>query len=359
MFPYVLLILSIFFFSFLEKEKISFACGSKVLDSRFLCCFSCILTFDLFVGLRASTVGIDLQNYIVRYNSSPYMLDLPTERGYTYLNYFFQHIIHVPFQAFLFFLSSITCLSLFFLFIKFSKDITFSLILYITIGAFTMSMSGIRQTLAVAITWLSIYFIEKRNLLFFSFLVLLASSIHNSAVIFFVAYFLWGFRLSKMQCFILLAISLSFFYARFLLNPLIVFLQPSKYEGFGLNDNYNINFLVLLVAISIPFFCYIYQEYDKEKKCNCHNSFFFLFSCLNVVFLIISQNNNQLGRLAYYFNIGNCLLIPSVIDEQKKHNFTTAQIIKTVILLFALAYFFISTPGGTLKIDNYKLFFVD
>ena len=49
MFPYVLLILSIFFFSFLEKEKISFACGSKVLDSRFLCCFSCIKLHNFFV----------------------------------------------------------------------------------------------------------------------------------------------------------------------------------------------------------------------------------------------------------------------------------------------------------------------
>lgn len=359
MFPYVLLILSIFFFSFLEKEKISFACGSKVLDSRYLCCFFCILILDLFVGLRATTVGIDLPNYIIRYVSSKFILDSPFERGYAYLNYFFQNIIQVPFQVFLFFLSSITCLSLFFLFIKFSKDITFSLVLYITIGTFTMAMSGIRQTLAMAITWLSIYFIEKRKLLLFSFLVLLASSIHNSAVIFFGVYFLWGLRLSRKQCFILMIFSLSFFYARFLLSPLVAFLQNSKYEGMSLNANYNINFLVLLVAISIPFFCYLYQEYDKDKKCNCHNSFFFLFSCLNVIFLIVSQSNNQVGRLAYYFNIGNCLLIPSVIDEQKKYNFTTTQIIKIIILLFALAYFFISTPGGTLRIDNYKMFFCD
>lgn len=360
MFPYVLLILSIFFFSFLEKEKISFACGSKVLDSRYLCCFFCIVELCLFMGLRHPSVGCDVLGYLDnRYYNSEILIEMPVERAFNYMNFFFHNIIKAPFQCFLFFTVCITCTSLFFVFFKYSIDVTFSILLYITIGTFSMALSGIRQTLAMSISWLSIYFIEKRKFLFFFTMILLASSFHNSAVIFFIAFPLWGIRLSRKMCIILFSITLSTFFFRIVLNPLIVFLQPSKYNRIDVFAGYDINPLVLFVPIVILLFCIVFNNYDNEKKCDYQDSFYFMFSCINFFFLILSLNNNQLGRLAFYFNIGNCVLIPSVIKKQEKYGTRAAKITKFIVISFALAYFFISTPGGTFRIDNYKMFWID
>ncbi len=360
MLPYVLLIFSIIFFSFLEKEKISLACGSKILDSRFLCCFFCIAELCFFMGLRHISVGADVWGYLNnRYNNSEMMINMPVEQAFNYTNFFFHDVISAPFQCFLFFTACITCTSLFFIFFKYSLDISFSILLYITIGTFTMALSGIRQTLAMSISWLSIYFIEKRSFCFFFMMILLASSFHNSAIIFLIAFFLWGIRLSRKQCIILFFITLSTFFFRKLLNPLIIFFQPSKYNTMDFLEGYNINSLVLLVPITILLFCIAFNEYDSQEKSDCHDSFFFLFSCLNVFFLIISLNNNLLGRMAFYFNIGNCILIPSIIKKQEKNGTRVAKITKFIVLSFALAYFFISTPGGILKIDNYKFFWAD
>jgi hypothetical protein len=312
------------------------------------------------MGLRHPSVGCDVLGYLNnRYNNSEILIEMPVERAFNYINFFFHDIINAPFQLFLFFTVCVTCASLFFTFIRQSVDVTFSILLYITIGTFSMALTGIRQTLAMSISWLSIYFIEKRKFLFFLATILLASSFHNSAVVFFIAFFLGGIKLSRNQCISLFLVTLSTFFSRNLLNPLVAYIQPSKYNGIDIYAGYDINVLVLLVPITILLFCIVFNDYDNEKKCDYQDSFFFMFCCLNVFFLILSLNNNQLGRLSYYFNIGICILIPSIIKKQEKKGIRVAKITKFIVLSFALAYFFISTPGGTLMIDNYKVFWVD
>lgn len=359
MLPYVFLIYFIIAFSLFETSKFSIDVGKRTLNSRFVYAFIAIVGLTLFMGLRSISVGCDLIHYLHRYEISSSIIDYPTEKAFNYFSYFFHDILHASFHSFLFATACVTGLSLFVVLFRYSEDISFSLLLYISIGTFTMALSGVRQTFAMSIAWIAIYFAEKRRPVFFIMLVLLASSFHNSAVIFFISYFLWGWQLSRKQSFLIVLATLSMFFLRSFFTPLIELIQPSKYEYIDLSIGYDINPLVLIVAILIMLFCYFFQEYNGNGKCSKTDSFFFIFSCLNVVFLFLSMSNNQVGRLAYYFNIGNCLLIPSVIKKQEKYNVFSARITKYVVIAFALAYFFISTPGGTLKIDNYNFFFLD
>ena len=133
--------------------------------------------------------------------------------------------------------------------------------------------------------------------------------------------------------------------------------MPTKYTGIDLYAGYNINYLVLLVPILITFFCIIFLNYEKEHELNEKDSFFFICSCLYLIMMLLSLKNSLLGRLSYYFSVGNIILVASTLNYQMKKDDVTTKIVKTMILILSYAYFFISTPGGTLKIDNYKMFF--
>ena len=239
MFPYAFFIFFILFASLVEKMKFSFNVRSKCLDGRVFYSLIVFGALALFMGLRSISVGCDLLQYLHRYEISRAMIEYPMEKGFNYFSYFFHDILHSSFHLFLFVISCVTCLSLFVLFLRYSQDISFSLLLYITIGTFTMALSGLRQTMAMSIAWLAIYFVEKRRLLIFIALILLASTFHNSAVIFLVVYPLWGWRLSRKQCFLITLVTLSSYFWNSLLLPLIKFIQPFKYDYLDLSVGYN------------------------------------------------------------------------------------------------------------------------
>ena len=279
------------------------------------------------------------------------------EWGYNYLSYFFHDILGVPFQVYLFFLSAITCFSIVFVFFRYSEDVFTSLTLYLTIGCFSIAMSGLRQNLAVSLLLISLFFCEKKKFIPFLILCFLAYSMHNSSLIFVFVYFLWGKKLSFMTCIFLLAASCGSILFSNILIYFINFLMPIKYTGMDLYVGYNINYLVLAVPILITFFCTFFLNYERDEKLNQKDSFFFIFSCLYLVTIFLSLKNNQLGRLSYYFSVGNLIAVASTLNYQMKKDIVSTKIIKAIILILSYAYFFISTPGGTLKIDNYKMFF--
>ena len=65
-----------------------------------------------------------------------------------------------------------------------------SLALYICFGFYSFIFSGLRQAIALAITYISYDFIKKRQLWKFTLTILVASTFHKSAIFFLPAYFI-------------------------------------------------------------------------------------------------------------------------------------------------------------------------
>lgn len=361
MFAYVVLFSLFFFLSYLEKSSIRLCIGGVFFNGRSIYCALIFIILTLFMGLRAESVGCDVVQYVYRYENVKALIEMGgttmLEWGYNYLSYFFHDILGVPFQVFLFFLSSVTCFSIVFILYRYSEDVFTSLTLYLTLGCFTMAMSGLRQSLAISLLLLSLFFCEKRKIIPFLILCILAFSMHNSSLIFILVYFLWGKRLSLKTCFSLLVASFGSILFANVLIFFVSFFMPTKYSGMDLYVGYNINYLVLAVPVVITFFCTFFLDYEQDGKLNETDSFFFICSLLYLVMMFLSLKNNQLGRLSYYFSVGNLIIVASTLKYQMKKDVRSAKIVKFIILMFSYAYFFISTPGGTLKIDNYKMFF--
>lgn len=77
------------------------------------------------------------------------------------------------------------------------SDVCFALVLYMIIYYGFYSVTGLRQTLAMAVCLWAFEAAKRRKLLVFILLVLIASSIHKSAILFFPAYLLIDFKHPK------------------------------------------------------------------------------------------------------------------------------------------------------------------
>ena len=136
-----------------------------------------------------------------------------------------------------------------------------------------------------------------------------------------------------------------------LIEPLI----PQKYNEFDLNENYGINPLLIIISVLIPLFCLIFDNgLEKDGKYSRQKTWLLVFSCINALFTILAPSSMYFSRAAYYFVHVNSIIIPNTIVEQDTYE--NRQIMSLLISALCIAYFIISIPGGTLKIDQYVFF---
>lgn len=316
----------------------------------------CSIIF-LLMGLRSTSVGCDLVQYVHRYKILSYdSIYNTSEWGYNILCYFFRDILHLDFQWLIIFVSLLLMSSFYFCFKSFSEDWIISVIFYLTLGTFTLAMSGVRQTISIALCNYAIFFVKKRKLILFILFVLIASTFHNSALVFLITYFIYGIRFTRKSAAICFFVFLLGFIFRRYIVELINIVRPPKYSNIDLSEGYSINPLVILAPIIINIYSLLFIPTDSCGRFTKKDSFFFLLSCVYILTLILSLNNNQLGRLGFYFSIGQMINVATAVKNHKQSNFMEGTIMFVLIILFCLAYFFISTPGGTLGIDKYTFF---
>lgn len=332
--------------------------------------FFAILPLFLIMGLKAVSVGSDTISYYNRYEWADYMLTADsaiTEPGFNLLGYFFRYILGFSFYAFDALMAAFICTVLAFFLKHYSSNMYLSLFLYMTIGIFTMSMSGLRQTLAIYVCMIPVIimsandrllYIPKREkilqLIFGFICIVTASSLHNSSLVFLPILLLFNVRLNRRQTisFIILS-SLTLLFRDFMTSVMVYFL-PVRYEDFDLNMSYSMNLLMLVLPIAIGFFCSLFSKPDNiDGKYSRSLSLMFIFLSLQITFNNLALNNNQLGRLGYYFMASYIILIPYSLKCISRQNRT---VVTFGIILLCLVFFYLGTNEGTLKIDNYKFF---
>lgn len=333
--------------------------GYNQYNSAFV--FFCLL---VLIGFRHITVGADTSAYeAIYYLSSERVQSAQSELGYYHFSNFFNQL-GVPFVAFNFIVSLILVFTLIEFYSRYSRNLSFSVLIFMTIGLLSMYMSGTRQSLAISLSLIAVQWADKHKGLFHSivafFLVWLASTFHASAVACFpaVAFIMFRARFSRPFLFVLVAVvSAALLYRNYLVILIQLFL-PNKYTSYNLNANYQINPLLIIISILIPIFCLFFDsDVDDDGKYNCEKTWMYVFSCCNILFTILAKNSMYFSRIAFYFLHFNSLIIPNVISSQRLRR--NARFMYLFIGIICMLYFLISIPGGVLKIDNYKFFWQD
>lgn len=326
-----------YFFSFLARYYSTLDIEQyKGYKPNKLYIFFLIATLVIVSGLR-SNIG-DTYAYKHSYTIYKYTweaIDYSGDFGFNIIQLLLQKISTDP-QILIFSTALITNVLIIFTLVKYSKMFELAVFVYITSGMFTTSMNGIRQYLAAAIVFIGTNYIVKGNFKKYFLLILLASTIHKSALVLIPIYFIVRREAWTRVTFVLVAFSvfivMGFNMFSELLFTAIDDTQYGHYRTFTEGGANKIRIIVNLVPILIAFL-----GREKLKSLWPQSDYIVNMSIISLVFIIIASQNWIFARFNIYFGLYNLILISWIVKLFKYNN---QRLIYYGIVVSYFAYFF-------------------
>jgi len=304
---------------------------------------SCVLlilysTFRAFLGGDV-IVGNDYYSYQKWFNSIQRINIMKvTDFAFNILMY----IISVTTKSYLLFIGITSSLFIYSIY-RFSIDNTdndnyvWAIFIFISFGIYELGMSAIRQWMAGALFLLSFKYIKEHNFFKYLFMILLASLFHSSALILILVYPFINIKLSKkikliitMVVTVLLTIAVKYNLDLTIISKL----DPSyiyKYEKIteGMFSNYTVFIIATCCFLAIMLFK---DKYKKNAK-NWNLEINYLIMLMAVSFL--ATKSVLCGRFLQYFLPALMLVIPGIINVFNK-KFKKIVSICAILVLFLI-----------------------
>lgn len=224
----------------------------------------------------------------------------PSEEGWTVLNILLSFFTDNRYI----FILAITLLTYTLLFIslrRYASNYPFALVLFLGLW-FYFSFTYLRQVLGTTLVWLAIPYIVKRNPWKFCAIVLLAWTIHKSAIIFLPVYFIAHRSFTRRQILVFMALALV---AGVSPLPNALFNAYGDMSEVELqNDNSASGGLCVAYFLEAAFFLWLMMRDGAKDDSDITRRVLFNIACLfcaTLLFFIRSENG---GRLSWYYMIG-------------------------------------------------------
>jgi hypothetical protein len=214
-----------------------------------------------------------------------------------------------------------------------SVDIRLSVLFFVISGFYFNSMNGVRQWITLAIFIYSIKYIKQKRFIPYAIVILLASTIHASALIFIPIYFLCQIRIPPKKGIIIFIASMI---CTPLIRSLFIFIVTKTKYGYYINTSYNTyNFSITdtIVGLIIVILGYIYYNNAKNDKD------YSIMMNLQLFALIISIYSSVIFlayRLLPCFTASQLLFIPLILSQEKNNKIR-------YLLSFLVVIFFTAT----------------
>lgn len=340
--------------------------GSVVpLDGKKIYMILAALTLILIAGLRSTKVGADTVMYQRIFGWAAAGSSFKQEyfswhRGGTEpLFYFFTYYLSkiVDFNGYLTIVATISIAPVMYVIYKYSKNVYFSLLLYIGFGYFAFAMNGIRQAIAIGICMLAFdAAIEKKSKKFI-ILVLTAVLFHKTALLFVPVYWLANIKNSENFKYIIATSLVAVFALRTALYKFINLFARQSFELASDDQGGYRMFLVMLFTLFVGW--YYYSRFMKKgdvKRIGQQNSLsWLLLLMLSVATLMwpIANLNAELNRMYYYYHIFVFLYLPNLVKSLNRKERWLLVIVFTAISCYYLQSYII---GGELNYSPYVPF---
>ncbi|MGM7721161.1 EpsG family protein [Metabacillus sp. Hm71] len=255
--------------------------------------------------------------------------------GFGVLQMILKNISSDP-QLLIFITALITNVLIVFTLYHYTKMIELSMYVYITSGIFTVSMNGIRQFLAASIIFWATKYLIDGNFKRYFFIILLASTFHESALILIPIYFIVRRKAWTKVTYLLLGLAILIVFgfnvfSQFLFSA-IEDTQYGHYSNFDAGGANIIRVFVDLVPIIIA-----YLGRDKLRKLWPKSDIIVNMSVIGLLFMIIATQNWIFARFNIYFSLYNLILISWIIYLFKKSN---KKFVYYCLLICYLMYFY-------------------
>jgi len=268
------------------------------------------LVLILIAGLRYD-VGVDFHSYLELFSQIEKGYDPYTEWGFDFIVNLFLSI-GLTYQAIFLFFSTLTILFFLNYIDYFSSYKYFSLFLFFSLPIFYFaSFNQIRQFLAVAIFAYSLKYIYSKNIFKYVVLLILASTIHKTALFMLPLYFILNKKIS-IRLYMLYFIGV--FSLLQVVDLLLSSLGISKAYLNRVIENSSVNPFSYILLFIFIFFIYT-KKFLRGKELFINMLFF-----ATLISFIPMFSNLPVGdvmRMTSYFSISLLIIIPEYINYFK------------------------------------------
>ncbi len=326
--------------------------------SEQLICITFFAVLTLILGLRHPSMGYDLRygeelgylgmyEYISELSWSKifsFVSVLNYEYGYIFYNKLLSVISDDP-QILLFATTAISIAPVIYVIYKKKVNQLLSIFVYIGLPSFLIIFSGLRQSIAIALCFLSILFIEQKKFFRFAAIVLLAWLFHSSSIVFLVAYPLYYLKLNRNARYLsVLLIPIVYIFRYPLFNILSTLFKESAVA-------YDTGAVTLLIVFSLVYiFCMLFMDHGNVE----HNGYMNLFMCACLC-QVFGNIYDTAMRVGYYFMIVLVLLLPKIIYGMKLY--TNRTVSKLAVNACFVAYGLSSIYSSTWAMAYPHIFF--
>ena len=228
---------------------------------------------------------------------------------------------------------------------KMSEDYKWSIIVLLFSGYFNLSLSMMRQSIALSMALLSLNFIKNRKFVLFLICILIGFCFHKSVVFFLPFYFLYNKRINPNMSLLIIGILtiLQRFFQPFLLK---VVSTIGLYEHYFYTNRYGHGSDATYFFVFGTFFYAVYWLFDKRKKKFVVSldeekewDFFGMISTILFFITCLFPIIPSAYRVFYSVFIFEIIEFPNILNLSFTKKYST--IIKISSIFVMLAFFYI------------------
>ena len=314
----------------------------------------CALVLFIYAALRSPAYSGDVEGYIRKFNQYKgnsliqmfqlYKTDIKSPTFHL-LGWIWGRVFKNP-QVWLAFIGGVYATSVMWTFYKESKDSLMSIIMFLALGFFAFSLSGLRQTMALSFTALAYFPAKNRKLLKFLVFVFIALLFHESAVVFLLIYPIANKKLGLGHILVATITVVLFLFFQGSIRGLIARMFEDSYLGGYAGQYTTLTLVGFLIQLVIFVFALIY--YPKVVKKNPDMLILYNLAFLGLLFQLYASMIAEMFRVSMYFSFFNVLLLPealSVENDKKMKDITK-------VILFVLFFIYMFRGG----IPSYQFF---
>lgn len=232
--------------------------------------------------------------------------------------------------------------------LAFSDNISFSLLLFIGMGRIRGLYSGIRQELAVAIMLYSYKYIKEKRIIPFLICWIIASLIHQTAIVTIVAYFIGGQKRISNLIIEYAVLILGFLLTTLFFIPWIVSLyKTNNYQNRIVAGQGEV---LLIIEVAILFL--LIWQVGTQRKVYQETLIMLRIYGICCLFQGMALGFSLANRLSYYFYVTLIILVPNVISKMS-NKFNRSVMMLFFIVLYGII-FYIETSANTSGVIPYR-----
>lgn len=314
------------------------------LDGRYSI-YICIVLVIL-AAFRSDMVGADTLGYRMDYENMVDYHDfesLVNRFSISYIGYFglskLFHMAGMPVQVWFGFVEAFYLFALMQLIKRFSKDKIFSLLVFSTIGLFTFSLAGLKQTIGSALVMLAfISFIEKKYLLT-ALLAFATYYTHPAALIGLGALPLYYVREKKWFIPMSIAICLAIYsYSMIFMSTMVEIMGNEHFETYLINES-SYSYVTFIFYVVITMISYLnfksYSESDPE-----YAKLFLGLSIIGCGLQLLAGVSPSLFRLALMYTPFMTILLPNIAY------YSNNKLVRYILMGCIIFYFLYTTRNS-------------